>query len=455
MSTVLQAASELLERLAQAGYKGFIVGGFVRDRLMKRPTGDLDIASSATPQEILELFDRVHPTGLGHGTVTVMVGDLPIEHTTFRTEGTYSDHRRPDSVQFVTEIEDDLARRDFTVNAIAWNPLADSYIDPFGGRQDVHQGRLRAVGAPRDRLQEDALRILRAVRFATTHDFELDMELRHALAATAHKLKEIAVERIEDELDKILSRSSHPSRGFRLMHELNLLEVILPEFIPMIGQRQNRHHAHDVWDHTLQVLDACPAEPTDFRWAALFHDLGKPLTAEPHSNQQGDFRFFGHEKVSLQISGDIGKRLKFSKARQRRVDQMIAHHMVHPTDDWGDSAIRRLLRKLPGEDLDDYLTFKRADVTGKGTDDVNTLLEQVNRIEERLRREQALGHALQRRDLAIDSHDLMTLASRPGGPWLGALQDALLEAVVEDPSFNQRERLESMARTWLANHFTS
>ncbi len=452
MSATLLAAKALLEQLQKAGHRGFVVGGFVRDRLMGRPTGDLDIASPARPDQIEALFPRVHATGLSHGTVTIMVDDLPVEHTTFRAEGHYSDHRHPDTIRFVSTIEEDLARRDFTVNAIAWDPLEDCLIDPFNGAADLEARKLRAVGVAEERLREDALRILRAVRFASTHDLVLVDSLAAALRAMGPLLRNIAVERIEDELDKLLARSERPSIGFRLLAELQLLDVILPEFVPMMGQAQNRHHAYDVWNHTLAVLDACPSQPTALRWAALFHDLGKPVTAEPHPDNEGEFRFFGHEQVSMDLTEQIGQRLKFSKARQRRVGQVVAHHMIHPSEAWGDSAIRRLLRKLPGEDLDDFLAFKRADLTGKGTDDVDDLLKKVDVIEARLRNQRAAGHALSRRDLRMSSQALMDLAGRPGGPWLSALQNHLLEAVLEQPDCNEPERLRVLAIDWLQNH---
>lgn len=400
----------------------------------------------------MDLFERVHPTGLGHGTVTIMLGNLPLEHTTFRAEGNYSDGRRPDSVVFVDTVEEDLKRRDFTVNAMAWDPLEDQLVDPFGGEEDLAAGRLRAVGNAQERLQEDALRILRAVRFASTHHLKPDSALLTAMAQTAPLLDRIATERIEDELTKILSRSERPSGAFQMMAEQGIIDRILPELRPMKGQAQNRFHAYDVWDHTLAVLDACPPQPVVLRWAALFHDIGKPPTAEEHPDRPGEFRFFGHEKTSVEMTQRIADRLRFSRERQRRLDTIVAHHMIHPTPDWGDGAIRRLLSKLPGADLDDFLAFKRADVSGKGTPDLPERLADVDQLEERLRAELARGNALQRRDLAISSQSLMDLAGRSGGPWLGELQKHLLETVLEQPGLNEEASLAQLAAQWLESN---
>ena len=431
----------LCRRLRDAGHQAYVAGGWVRDRLLERSSGDLDLATSARPDQVMALFERVHPTGLKHGTVTVMVEDVPIEVTTYRAESVYSDGRRPDEVEFLDRIEDDLKRRDFTVNAIAWDPLRDRYVDPFDGMSDLQSKTLRCVGQAQDRFAEDALRLLRAMRFAATHYLMPAPGLEEAMTASAGRLDQIACERVEREFSLLFERAEQPSIGLNLALRTGLIARVLPELLPLVGQAQNRFHAYDCWDHTLACVDAVPVGHSDVRWAALLHDLGKPACATTHPDHPGEYRFFGHEKVSAQHVDEIARRLRFSGARREQVRVLVATHMLHPDDAWGDPAIRRLLRKVGRERIDAFLMLKRADIQAKGTADVPSVLAGVDVIEARLCAELERGAALSRHDLAVSGTDLCDALQRQPGPWLRQALALLLDWVIEDPSRNTRDQL--------------
>jgi tRNA nucleotidyltransferase (CCA-adding enzyme) len=442
-------ARKLCRRLNEAGHSAYVVGGWTRDSLLGRPSGDLDLATSAHPEQVTAIFDRVHPTGLAHGTVTVLADEQPVEITTYRREGLYSDGRRPDSVTFVSSIEEDLARRDFTVNAIAWEPLEDRYIDPFDGMADLQTHTLRAVGKPEERFREDGLRLLRGMRFASSHHLMPAPGLEQAMQVSKDALKGIASERIEREFSLLFERAEQPSIGLSLALRCGFFEFVLPELLPLVGQAQNRHHAFDCWQHTLAAVDAVPCGHVAVRWAALLHDLGKPHSAEEHEQNAGEYRFFGHEKISLEQTRQIGERLRFSGHRRRRVEGLVATHMLHPNSDWTEAALRRLLRKIEPQNLDDYLLLKRADIRAKGTPDVPGILRDVDEVELRLRAELDKGSALSRKALAVDGRQLCAAFNRPAGAWLGPLLAYLLEQVIEDPSRNDEEGLLALAEKWL------
>ena len=348
-------ARALCHRLREAGHSAHVVGGWVRDTLLERPTGDLDLATSAHPQAVMELFEQVHPTGLQHGTVTVVHEGQAVEVTTYRSEGVYSDQRRPDAVRFEAHIDEDLKRRDFTVNAIAWDPLSDTYIHPYDGMADLQTQTLRTVGDPDVRFAEDALRVLRAMRFAATHCLMPAPGLEEAMGRAAPNLVHVAVERVAAEFTRLFERAEKPSVGLDLAQRSGVLAQVLPELEPLVGQAQNRFHAYDCWVHTLAAVDAVPMGYADVRWAALLHDLGKPPSAEEHPDRMGEYRFFGHEKISVELSRAIATRLRFSTRRQAKVEGLVATHMLHPTEAWGDAALRRLLRKVGPDQLDDFL----------------------------------------------------------------------------------------------------
>lgn len=317
-------SKEVLQRLEDYGYGSYLVGGFVRDKLMGRLSSDIDIATKARPDEIKEVFKdyKIIEVGRAFGTMKLIAAGNEYEITTFRADGKYKDKRRPDEITFSDSIYEDLKRRDFTINAIALRN--DEIIDPFDGKSDISKKIIKAVGNPKERIEEDYLRALRAVRFATTLDFEIDEDLRKAIKENSSNLAYISSERQRAELDKILL-SDNPARGIRLLAELDLLDKILPEVARMIGfDQQSPHHNLDCFEHTMKVLENVPKDlPT--RLAALFHDTGKPDTFFLDENGHG--RFFGHQKISKDLARNRLRELKYPKKTIEEVGFLISRHM--------------------------------------------------------------------------------------------------------------------------------
>lgn len=426
-----------------------MVGGAVRDtlRVLLGQAGtldrhDWDIATDALPEEISRVFRRVIPTGIQHGTVTVLLAGEGFEVTTLRGEGTYSDGRRPDSVRFVRDIEQDLARRDFTINAIAYDPLDDVLIDPFGGVADIERHCLRAVGDPRERFSEDGLRVLRAARFVATLDIELESATEAAIRPSLASYSKVSQERIRDEWCKALL-ATRPSKAFRVMQRHGLLEITAPELEALVGCVQNRFHAYDVWEHTLRCLDGCPPQ-LELRLAALLHDIGKPASRE-FQEDKGDYTFHGHEKGGAALAHAVLTRLRFSGPMRDKVTALVRHHLVVYDSGWTDAAVRRWLRRVGPELVDDLLALSTADVEAKGRD-VTDELRRISELRARARHALQQGAALSVRELAISGNDLMGALQLPRGPIIGSLLRDLLDLVTEDPELNSRERLLEAAR---------
>lgn len=429
-----------------------LVGGAVRDELLGRPHADWDLATALLPEAVMARARtaglRVIPTGLQHGTVTVILDGEPVEITTFRSDGDYRDGRRPESVRLGVSLVEDLARRDFTINAMAQPLEGGGLVDPHGGQSDLREGVVRAVGDPLQRFAEDGLRPLRACRFAAQLGFRIEAATLAAIPARLEVARKVAVERVFVELTKLLA-GSHPEIGLERLRESGLLGLWLPELVPMKNCGQNRHHRFDVWDHTLEVVRLAPPDPA-LRWAALLHDSGKPGTWTKEEGE--DVHFYGHEARSLEIAGAILDRLKAGHALVKEVQALVRHHGTHPEPAWSDGACRRFLKRLAddGLALERWAVFRLADQRAKGIEDP----EREPRHQAVVSRLEALAAArppLTARDLALDGDALMALAGRKGGPWLGALQGQLLEGVLEDPARNTRETLELMAREMLAS----
>ena len=423
-----------------------IVGGAVRDELLGRAHADWDLATRLLPQVVMNRARaagmKVIPTGLQHGTVTVILEERPVEVTTFRSDGDYLDGRRPETVRLGVDLAEDLSRRDFTINAMALPVGGGELVDPCCGRADLASRTIRAVGDPLLRFAEDGLRTLRACRFASQLGFEVETATLAAIPQRLEVARKVSVERVFTELDKLL-RGAEPERGLALLAGSGLLDLWLPELRPMLGCGQNRHHRHDVWEHSLQVIRFAPAE-SGLRWAALLHDAGKPGTRSV--GPDGEIHFHGHEAQSLRLAEAILGRLKASHALREEVAALIRHHGTHPTADWGDAACRRFLRKLAEDDLtlEHWAAFRLADVRGKGLDRESREREHAALLT-RLEALTAAAPPLSVRALALDGAALMRLAGRGGGPWLGELQRQLLEAVLEDPAANTPERLTGLA----------
>jgi tRNA nucleotidyltransferase (CCA-adding enzyme) len=443
---------ELALRLRQGGFRAWAVGGAVRDELLAEQAGkrlergDWDVASDARPDDVMKLFQRVIPTGIQHGTVTVLMNGGQYEVTTLRGETTYTDGRRPDGVYFVDDIKDDLARRDFTINAIAYDVLEDRLIDPFGGLTDLEAKTLRAVGDPATRFSEDGLRVLRAARFVATLEVTLEPETERAIEPSLASYAKVSAERIRDEWLKTM-KARKPSRAFEVMRKHGLLALTAPELLESVGCEQNRYHAFDVWNHALRCLDECPTVPV-LRVAGLFHDVGKPRS-RAFSEKNQDYTFYEHDRIGAEMAAPILSRLRFSNEERERIVALIRHHILCYDETWSDAAVRRWLRRVTPELAPDLYALGRADVLAKGKEAKGDL-ENLAALEAHVARLLAAGAALGTKDLAIDGGVLMKELSLAPGRVIGEVLRALLEAVVEDPSLNDREKLLDLARKILA-----
>lgn len=436
-----EAVIALCRQIRDGGHRAWVVGGSLRDVLMERPPGDWDIATSATPEQVRGLFRRVVPTGEKHGTVTVLWRDAAYEVTTLRGEGGYSDGRRPDAVAFIDDIEADLARRDFTVNALAYEPFDDRLIDPAGGLADLAAGVLRTVGRAEDRFREDGLRPLRAARFVATLELQLEPATRDAIKTSLDVFARVSAERVRDEWLKAMAARA-PSRAFEVMRETGLLGVSCPDLIEQVGCEQNRYHAFDVWTHSLHCMDACPPDPTH-RIAGLLHDLGKPRTRE-RSPAHGDWTFYRHEVVGADMADRWLRAFRFANDAREHIVHLVRHHLVCYADDWSDAAVRRFVRRVGLSAVEPLLALARADALAKGRP-VEEELGGLERLRERIARAVEAGAAFGLKDLAVTGGDVMARLAIPPGPTVGKVLEALLQRVLEDPALNEREALLHLA----------
>lgn len=435
----------MIHTLNKNGYEAYIVGGCVRDAILGREPDDWDITTSAKPDEVKALFRRTIDTGIQHGTVTVMMknagsGDLEgYEVTTYRVDGKYEDHRRPSEVTFSASLIEDMKRRDFTINAMAYND-EEGVIDHFDGIGDLQRGVIRCVLEPSERFDEDALRILRAVRFAAQLDFEIEERTKKAIRSKAGFLADISAERIRVELNKLLL-SKHPER-IRTAYELGVTRVVLPEFDAMMETEQNhKHHMYTVGEHTIRVIEEVPATQ-ELRWAALLHDVAKPVTKT--SDADGD-HFYGHSKEGEKLAGNVLKRLKFDNDTTARVKRLVYWHDYGMGQMPGLRSFRKSLSKMGPDLFLDYVALKRADILAQSDFMRKEKLENLAGLEayyEQIIREQ---QCLTLKDLAVTGRDLIENGMKPGRE-LGAMLSYLLECVLEEPEKNEREILLSLAK---------
>ncbi|MFH1144168.1 MAG: CCA tRNA nucleotidyltransferase [Candidatus Eisenbacteria bacterium] len=436
---VPRGARLVVRRIQEAGGYACLVGGCLRDLVLGRPVKDWDIATDLSPEQIQPLFARVFSIGARFGTVLVPAGSRVFEVTTFRTEADYRDGRHPEQVAYTRSLDEDLRRRDFTVNAMAWAPGEDRIHDPFGGLADLEARCIRAVGEPRERFREDALRLLRAVRQATELDFVIDPGTLAAIKEEAEGLGRISAERIRDELNKIL-QTARPSRGLLLLHETGLLGLVLPELEQCYGVAQNRFHAHDVFLHSLYTADAAPRDNLIVRLAALLHDIGKPDTAD---DTEGERTFYSHQSIGARKARRLLRRLRYSREEGERIGHLIYHHMFYYQTEWSDSAVRRFVRSVGLEHIPDLIALRLADMAGNGrkSGDRRPLERLLQRVDEVMTRDAALTV----KDLTIGGRELMDLGLAPG-PGMGRILRALLERVLDEPELNTPEALTPIAR---------
>ncbi len=426
----------VITALDRAGYEAYVVGGPVRDALLGRDPSDWDITTSAKPNEVTALFGKAFtvPTGLRHGTVTVRSGGMPIEVTTYRTEGEYQDHRHPDRVTFSTSLEEDLARRDFTVNAIAYHP-AKGFVDPFGGIDDLSKRILRAVRDPSERFEEDALRILRLLRFSSTLFFKIDPETRSAAYQKRQLLHHLSAERIREELTKLLCG---PNSLWILLNEAEILFEVLPELRPMYRfDQRTPWHCFDIWEHSVRALDAIAPDPI-LRWTMLLHDCGKPASFTVDDKGIGHFK--GHAKVSAELSRGILSRLKFDNSSKDRIIALIESHMVliHPSE----KGVRRQMGKLGTDTFQLLLQVIRADHAGQYLfrPQEDPMVDELARIYETVLEQ---DQCFSLKQLAVTGKDLLDLGV-PEGKRIGEMLQQMLDAVIDGTCPNEKDDLLSL-----------
>lgn len=428
-----EKAALILRVLHDNGYEAYVVGGCVRDSILGREPGDWDITTSASPQEVKALFPRTIDTGIAHGTVTVMEDREGFEVTTYRIDGDYEDCRHPKSVMFTSSLREDLRRRDFTINAMAYSHET-GLVDQFGGLEDLENKVIRCVGDPRERFGEDALRMLRAVRFAAQLGFSLTEDVKEAIREMGDSLDYISAERIQVELVKLLV-SPRP-HWFRLAYETGITSVIMPQFDRIMVQRQNNpHHAYTTGEHTLVALRNIPADKI-LRLTMLFHDMGKPEVFTTDENGKDHFR--GHAAHSEPIARKIMKDLKFDNETIRRVCILVRNHSLYPQLTGYD--VRRSAWSMGPELFDSFLLVKRADIMAHHPNvipDALAYLKEVERIWADIRLH---GDCLSLKELKLTGNDLIGDGMSPG-PEIGALLEELLRLVLEFPEKNEREIL--------------
>ena len=416
-----------IEALEKEGFSCYAVGGCVRDALLGLTPHDYDLCTAAKPETIAQIFagHTLVRSGEKHGTIGVVIDGAVYEITTYRTEGDYTDGRHPGWVEFVDDITLDLSRRDFTVNAMAYSPTR-GYADPFGGRQDLKDGVLRCVGEAEKRFSEDALRILRGVRFAVRYNLEVEKDTKNAMFRLAPLMENLARERVFDELCKLLPLVNAED----LPAFAPVLTQVIPELAPLMGfDQKNPHHQYDIFTHTAQVVAGTPADLA-VRWAALLHDIGKPGCFS--QDEQGIGHFYGHAKLGAQIADSILLRLKAPTALRQRVVMLIEQHMTPLEPD--KKLLRRRLSKLGSEAVHGLLALQRSDMGAKPADD--SRFSQIQLLLQEIEGENA---CLSIRDLAVSGHDLMDSGYR--GPAIGQALQFLLEQVLDERVENEKEAL--------------
>ncbi len=486
---------EIAETLQEHDFEAYLVGGSVRDVLLGLIPNDYDVATNAYPDDLIEIFPKSIPTGAKFGTITVVGEDkneenFDVEVTTYRSEADYIGGRWPTKVEFTKTIEEDLARRDFTINSMALNlqefdtmdasskPI-DYVVDPYGGLKDLEKGVIKAVGDPTERFSEDGLRPMRACRLASQLQFEIEPKTFEGMKATNHVTKHVSVERMRDELVKLLMKSSKPSIGLDLMTESGIMKLVIPELLEGKGVTQPEFHVDDAYTHALSVVDE--AEDS-VKLAALFHDIAKPRT---QIEDESGIHFYGHDQLGAELTAEIMRRLRFSNQEIERTSRLVRWHMFYypsaewrkeikgKTDlrglskkeltkaiederkkssmaGWSDAAIRRLIVRVGGEDaIDDLFKLRIADAAGNPKSEFNP--EEIEVLAERVAKVREQDMAVKVTDLDISGTDLMSELKLEPGPVIGDILEHLLDQVIEDPLLNKKDVLLGLAEEWIKN----
>jgi tRNA nucleotidyltransferase (CCA-adding enzyme) len=429
----------VINKLNTHGFDAFIVGGCVRDSILGREPNDWDVTTNALPQDIKNIFDKTYDTGIKHGTVSVAVNGENIEVTTYRIDGDYSDHRRPDIVKFTSSLKEDLARRDFTVNAIAYH-TEKGLIDPFNGLKDLEDKLLRAVGNAENRFDEDALRMLRTVRFSAQLNFTIERSTYSAVKKSSELIKNVSSERIRDELTKILI-SKNPMH-FNYLYETGLLQHIIPEFESCYNTRQNNpYHVYNVADHIMHTVESV-SNTAILRWTMLLHDIGKPSRLT--TDDKGVDHFYGHQEVSAELAEVILNRLKFDRESIRKITRLISFHDIDIFDT--DKSVRKVISKV-GEDLFlELLEVQRADAMAQNKIYLDNRMVKMDNIIEIYRKIKQENQCLKISDMAINGYDLIDLGIKPGKD-IGKMLEYLFEYVLENPDENNKQTLIKLAKS--------
>ncbi|MDO8565873.1 MAG: HDIG domain-containing protein [Candidatus Moranbacteria bacterium] len=452
-----QPVQDIIETLNKAQFEAFVVGGCVRDLILEREPKDWDITTDATPEKVLKLFpDSFYENDFG--TVGVKVprfsattdptheNDI-IEVTTYRIESEYTDKRRPKKVLFTKSLEEDLARRDFTINAIAYGPKKTTQwelVDPFDGVEDVEKKIIRTVGDPEERFEEDALRLMRAVRFFAelrdpkvtkpTHSWHIEEKTFVTIQKLAGNLAHISQERIRDELSKIILSAS-PKEGIEMLETTGLLHFILPELELGIGVTQNLHHIYTVWEHNLRALATCPSTKLETRLAALLHDVGKP---QAKKGEGYNSTFYNHDHIGARITEKILTRLRFSKAVVKKATLLVDNHLFYyNVDEVTEASVRRLIKRVGLENMDDLMAVRIGDRLGSGVPKGKPY--KLRHLEYMI--EKVSKDAVSVKMLKVKGTDLIEKLGIPAGPTIGALLDVLLAEVIENSKLNTKETL--------------
>lgn len=442
------------------GFKAYLVGGAVRDMILGKKGHDYDLATNATPKQVMGIFKKVIPTGIAHGTVTIHIFGMQIETTTFRTEADYTDGRHPDSIKFATTIEEDLSRRDFTMNAIAADLESGELTDPFDGQKDIRNKIIRTVGEPQERFAEDGLRPVRAVRFSGQLGFSIEEKTLAALSEpeVLKKTASISVERFRDEFCKMLL-CERPSDSLKLLEKTGILNIFIPEFAVCrnCSQKDSRgFHEFDVADHILYACDGAQKGNLEVKLAAFYHDIGKPecRTTEIVDGEER-VHFHGHETKSAQKALASMTALKFPNETIKNVVHLVQEHMFYYEHSWSDAAVRRFIIRVKPENIENLFALRLADIYGmhrtplkEGSPAWNILLEFRKRIESVLEKKSALGI----KDLAVNGRDLMQ-EGIPSGKAMGMILNELFETVTESPAMNEKEKLLALAKNIFREKF--